>query len=125
MSPSSPWRLMVRRTLEACESWRREGISVEVIDPRTVAPLDGETILQSVSQDGPAADRGRGVRARSAWGRRSPASVIERGLRRPRRADSSAERRASRRRPTARRWKRPSCHTVEDIERAIRQLLAE
>ena len=26
-------------------SWPREGISVEVIDPRTVAPLDIETIL--------------------------------------------------------------------------------
>ncbi len=31
---------------------------MELIDPRTVAPLDIETILQSVAQDGPAADRG-------------------------------------------------------------------
>jgi pyruvate/2-oxoglutarate/acetoin dehydrogenase E1 component len=30
----------------------KEGISVEVIDPRTVSPLDVETILQSVRKTG-------------------------------------------------------------------------
>jgi 2-oxoisovalerate dehydrogenase E1 component len=29
-----------------------EGVSVEVIDPRTVSPLDVDTILQSVSKTG-------------------------------------------------------------------------
>ncbi|MGH7169027.1 MAG: alpha-ketoacid dehydrogenase subunit alpha/beta [Gemmataceae bacterium] len=44
--------LMVRRTLEACERLASRGISVEVIDPRTVSPLDGETILRSVRKTG-------------------------------------------------------------------------
>ena len=42
--------LMVSRTLQACEALAREGISVELIDPRTVAPLDVETILNSVAR---------------------------------------------------------------------------
>src|SRR5204862_1936191 len=41
--------LMVRRTLEACERLAERGISVEVIDPRTVSPVDGETILRSLA----------------------------------------------------------------------------
>jgi 2-oxoisovalerate dehydrogenase E1 component len=44
--------LMVRRALEACERLAAEGASVEVIDPRTVSPLDGETILESVRKTG-------------------------------------------------------------------------
>jgi 2-oxoisovalerate dehydrogenase E1 component len=44
--------LMVHRTLEAARRLEADGISVEVIDPRTVAPLDVETILRSVSKTG-------------------------------------------------------------------------
>ena len=44
--------LMVHRTLAACDVLAREGISVELIDPRTVAPLDSETILRSVAKTG-------------------------------------------------------------------------
>jgi 2-oxoisovalerate dehydrogenase E1 component len=44
--------LMVPRALAACERLAAEGVSVEVIDPRTVSPLDGETILQSVHKTG-------------------------------------------------------------------------
>jgi 2-oxoisovalerate dehydrogenase E1 component len=44
--------LMVRRTLEAADALAKEGISVEVIDPRTVSPLDIGTILQSVRKTG-------------------------------------------------------------------------
>jgi 2-oxoisovalerate dehydrogenase E1 component len=44
--------LMVPRALEAAEQLATEGISVEVIDPRTVAPLDTETILTSVQKTG-------------------------------------------------------------------------
>src|SRR5438874_2426811 len=44
--------LMVQHTLKACEVLAQEGISVEVIDPRTVAPLDRETILASVKKTG-------------------------------------------------------------------------
>ena len=39
---------MVQRSLSAARLLEREGISVEVIDPRTLKPLDEETILQSV-----------------------------------------------------------------------------
>ena len=66
--------LMVQQTLKACEMLAAEGISVELIDPRTVAPLDIETILRIGGQDGPAADRGRGVRpVRPRRGDRRPA----------------------------------------------------
>ncbi len=44
--------LMVRRTLEVAERLAQRGVSVEVIDPRTVAPLDADTILQSVKKTG-------------------------------------------------------------------------
>jgi 2-oxoisovalerate dehydrogenase E1 component len=44
--------LMVHKTLAACDVLAAEGISVELIDPRTVAPLDFDTIAQSVSKTG-------------------------------------------------------------------------
>lgn len=44
--------LMVRRTLEACERLAQRGIEIEIIDPRTVSPLDSETILRSVRKTG-------------------------------------------------------------------------
>lgn len=44
--------LMVLRTATACDRLAHEGISVELIDPRTVAPLDIETIARSVSKTG-------------------------------------------------------------------------
>ena len=40
--------LMVRRALEAAETLEKEGISVEVIDPRTLVPFDKETVFQSL-----------------------------------------------------------------------------
>jgi len=43
---------MVDRTLAECEKLTEEGISVEVIDPRTIAPLDMETISESVRKTG-------------------------------------------------------------------------
>ena len=43
---------MVHLTLSICEELEKEGISVEVVDPRTVLPLDIETILQSVKKTG-------------------------------------------------------------------------
>jgi 2-oxoisovalerate dehydrogenase E1 component len=43
---------MVRRALEAADALAKEGISVEVIDPRTLAPLDMATILASVHKTG-------------------------------------------------------------------------
>lgn len=44
--------LMVRKTLEAAEQLAKEGVSVEVIDPRTIAPLDMDTILESLHKTG-------------------------------------------------------------------------
>ena len=43
---------MVHLALSVCEELERDGISVEVIDPRTVSPLDTESILQSVAKTG-------------------------------------------------------------------------
>ena len=43
---------MVPRSLEAADTLAAEGISVEVIDPRTLAPLDLETILASLRKTG-------------------------------------------------------------------------
>ena len=54
------------------EQLAKEGISVEVIDPRTCLAAGHADDPRLGRQDGPAADRGRGVRARSASGPRSP-----------------------------------------------------
>jgi 2-oxoisovalerate dehydrogenase E1 component len=43
---------MLHRALEAAERLAAEGASVEVIDPRTLMPLDIETILKSVQKTG-------------------------------------------------------------------------
>ena len=43
---------MVHQTLSVCDTLESEGISVELIDPRTVVPLDVETILESVAKTG-------------------------------------------------------------------------
>jgi len=43
---------MVHLTLSVCDELEREGISVELVDPRTISPLDTETILQSVAKTG-------------------------------------------------------------------------
>lgn len=44
--------IMVQKALQAAELLMREGIDVEVVDPRTLVPLDTETILQSVAKTG-------------------------------------------------------------------------
>jgi len=43
---------MVDFSLKAAEQLAAEGISVEVIDPRTLVPLDIETIVRSVQKTG-------------------------------------------------------------------------
>ncbi|TMA50917.1 MAG: alpha-ketoacid dehydrogenase subunit beta [Deltaproteobacteria bacterium] len=43
---------MVHEALAAAESLQQEGISVEVIDPRTLVPMDRETIRASVQKTG-------------------------------------------------------------------------
>jgi 2-oxoisovalerate dehydrogenase E1 component len=44
--------LMVHHTLKAAAELEKEGVGVELIDPRTVAPLDVDTILRSVRKTG-------------------------------------------------------------------------
>jgi pyruvate dehydrogenase E1 component beta subunit len=41
---------LVARSLEAAEQAEAEGISVEVVDPRTLQPLDEETLVNSVKK---------------------------------------------------------------------------
>lgn len=43
---------MVGRAVAAAERLAGEGVSAEVIDPRTLAPLDTDTIIESVSRTG-------------------------------------------------------------------------
>jgi 2-oxoisovalerate dehydrogenase E1 component beta subunit len=46
--------LMFHETLKAAEELAKQGVSVEVIDLRTLHPLDKETILNSVHKTGKA-----------------------------------------------------------------------
>jgi acetoin:2,6-dichlorophenolindophenol oxidoreductase subunit beta len=43
---------MVKKSLAAAELLAKEGISAEVVDPRTLAPLDVDTIVKSVKKTG-------------------------------------------------------------------------
>jgi pyruvate/2-oxoglutarate/acetoin dehydrogenase E1 component len=69
-------QLMRHRAVEAAERLAGEGVSVEVIDPRTVAPLDLDTIARSVertsrlacAQESPAA---------GSWGATVVAAIVE------------------------------------------------
>ncbi|MBM3706369.1 MAG: alpha-ketoacid dehydrogenase subunit beta [Actinobacteria bacterium] len=45
---------MVHKSLKVAEKLAGEGISVEVVDPRTIKPLDMETIAESVKKTGKA-----------------------------------------------------------------------
>jgi pyruvate dehydrogenase E1 component beta subunit len=47
---ASSW--MVLKALETAEELAKQGIDVEVIDPRTLVPLDEDTILESVKKTG-------------------------------------------------------------------------
>ena len=46
------YSIMVPRALEAAEQLAEEGIEVEVVDLRSLKPLDNETIIKSVSKTG-------------------------------------------------------------------------
>ena len=62
--------IMVKKALEAAELLSEEGINVEVIDPRTLVPLDIETLIQSVAKTS------RVVIAHEAHRRAGPAAEI-------------------------------------------------
>lgn len=44
------WGALVQKSLEAARELKKQGINVEVVDIRTINPLDSETILQSVKK---------------------------------------------------------------------------
>jgi pyruvate dehydrogenase E1 component beta subunit len=44
--------LMVHRALQAAEKLKGDGIEVEIVDPRTLSPLDKKTIIKSVQKTG-------------------------------------------------------------------------
>ena len=44
--------VMVPKALEVCDELAKDGLDIEVIDPRTLAPLDMATILESVHKTG-------------------------------------------------------------------------
>jgi pyruvate dehydrogenase E1 component beta subunit len=44
--------IMVHKALEAAAELEKEGIDVEIVDPRTLVPLDEETIVESVKKTG-------------------------------------------------------------------------
>ena len=44
--------IQVPRALQAAETLARDGIQAEVVDPRTLSPLDTATILKSVAKTG-------------------------------------------------------------------------
>lgn len=46
------WGAMTPRALSAAETLAKEGIQAEVVDPRTMRPLDIETIITSVKKTG-------------------------------------------------------------------------
>lgn len=46
------WSWMVQRALAAAETLAKDGIQAEVLDPRTLIPLDTASILQSVGKTG-------------------------------------------------------------------------
>ena len=48
------WGLMTHYCLEAAEQLAGDGVSVEVVDLRTLAPLDRDAILESVRKTGKA-----------------------------------------------------------------------
>ncbi len=64
---------MVGKALQAAETLAGEGIELEVIDPRTLVPLDEETILNSVKKTG------RLIVSHEAYGRAATAPRSCRG----------------------------------------------
>ncbi|MBM4073040.1 MAG: dehydrogenase [Planctomycetes bacterium] len=115
--------LMLQRTLEACDRLASRGISAEVIDPRTVSPLDIDTILQSVSKTGRLLVVDEAF-APFGLGAEIAAAVIDRGF-----DDLDAPIRrlhgAFTPTPYSPTLEKAVVPQVEDIERAIGELLAE
>ena len=43
---------MVQRCLKVAETFLQEGIEIEIVDPRTLLPLDKKTLIQSAKKTG-------------------------------------------------------------------------
>lgn len=71
--------LMIHRCLKLASRLEREGISIEVIDPRTLVPLDLDAILQSVEKTGRLAIVNEG-HTRCGFGAEVAALVAEKGI---------------------------------------------
>jgi 2-oxoisovalerate dehydrogenase E1 component len=69
-------QLMVSRALAVAQELEAEGISVEVIDPRTLVPLDEAAILESVRKTGRLVIAHEAVK-RGGWGAEVAALVAE------------------------------------------------
>src|SRR5437773_2797904 len=70
---------MVSRALAAAGDLEKDGVSVEVIDPRTLVPLDEAMILASVARTGRLVIAHEAVK-RGGWGAELAALVSERAL---------------------------------------------
>jgi len=114
---------MVRQALDVSEKLALEGVSVEVIDPRTVAPLDMDTIIASVRRTGRLLIVDETF-APCGIGAEIAAQVMDRAFDD---LDAPVRRLNGRHVPTP--YSAPLEAAVvphgEDIERAIRDLLAE
>ncbi|MBN1552184.1 alpha-ketoacid dehydrogenase subunit beta [bacterium] len=70
---------MMRPVLEARDTLEREGISTEIIDVRTIVPLDGNTIVESVKKTGRLVIVHEGPRT-SGFGAEISAHIMEHAL---------------------------------------------
>ena len=82
---------LVHEALAAADELAAEGIEVEVVDPRTLVPLDLDTIVELGRAHPPARRRPRGGRARRLR-RRDRRAGAGGGVRRARRADRARRR---------------------------------
>ncbi len=71
--------LYVSRALEAAKELEKEGISAEVIDPRTLVPFDYDTIVESVKKTGRLVTVHEAHRT-AGWGAEIAAEVTERAF---------------------------------------------
>ncbi len=68
--------LMLHHCLKAAEEMAKEGVEVEVVDVRTISPLDRETIIESVKKTGKAIVVHEDTRT-GGWGAEISASIAE------------------------------------------------
>ena len=98
---------LVSESLAAADELAEEGIDVEVIDPRTLVPLDLETIVESVRERTGSSSRTRRSRTAASAPRSPRRCRRRRSTSSTRRSSASARR--SRPFPSARRSRTPTC----------------